>query len=103
MRAVCLLVYWPFVEIPEMKNLQDATAGATIGGGAANTREPFTMLDVEGVAALLNCSTRHVYRLADMRRMPRPVKLGALVRWSRAAVESWISQGCPSCRAGGAR
>ena len=86
-----------------MKNLQDATAGANTGGGAANTREPFAMLDVEGVAALLNCSTRHIYRLADMGRMPRPVKLGALVRWARQSILDWIAQGCPSCRSGGGR
>ena len=86
-----------------MKNLQDATAGADADGGAANTREPFAMLDVEGVAALLNCSTRHIYRLADSGRMPRPLKLGALCRWSRAAVEDWIGRGCPPCRKGGGR
>jgi excisionase family DNA binding protein len=54
------------------------------------------MLDVRAVAALLDCSVRHVYRLADAGRMPRPVKLGALVRWRRAEVESWIADGCPA-------
>ena len=86
-----------------MKNLQDVAVGANTGGGAANTREPFALLNVEGVAALLNCSPRHVYRLADMGRVPRPVKLGALVRWSRASIEDWISRGCPACRNGGGR
>lgn len=56
------------------------------------------MLDVNQVAALLNCSARHVYRLADAGRMPRPVKLGALVRWPRHKIEAWIEDGCPSCR-----
>jgi excisionase family DNA binding protein len=56
------------------------------------------MIDVDAVAGLLACSPRHVYRLADMGRLPKPVKLGALVRWSRAAIEAWISAGCPSCR-----
>jgi len=61
------------------------------------------MLDVQGVAQLLNCSTRHVYRLSDAGRMPAPVKLGSLVRWPRAAIEEWISAGCPPCRQGGRR
>ena len=61
------------------------------------------MLSVDDVGALLACSARHVYRLADMGRMPRPVKLGALVRWSRSAVLDWIAAGCPNCRAGGGR
>ncbi|MBX3435311.1 MAG: helix-turn-helix domain-containing protein [Pirellulales bacterium] len=60
---------------------------------------PAKLLDVRTVAELLDCSTRHVYRLADAGRMPAPVKLGTLVRWPRQAVEDWISAGCPSCRA----
>jgi len=56
------------------------------------------LLDVAAVAEMLGCSQRHVYRLSDAGRMPAPVKLGALVRWNRAAVESWIDQGCPAVR-----
>ena len=56
------------------------------------------LLDVEVVAEMLGCSTRHVYRLADSGQMPRPVKLGSLVRWSAPVLQAWIDQGCPSCR-----
>ncbi len=56
------------------------------------------MLDVGAVAAMLNCSTRHVFRLAESGRMPAPVRLGTLVRWPRTAIETWIADGCPSCR-----
>ena len=73
------------------------------GKEAAGVEGDAGMLDVQAVAALLTCSTRHVYRLADMGRMPRPVKLGASVRWSRAAIESWISSACPSCCKGDAQ
>lgn len=52
------------------------------------------LLDVKQTAALINCSQRHVYRLAGSGRMPAPVKLGQLVRWSRAGLEEWISLGC---------
>lgn len=63
------------------------------------------LLDVEQVASLLRCSTRHVYRLADVGRMPRSIKLGSLVRWRRGEVLDWIAAGCPKVRAvkGGAR
>jgi excisionase family DNA binding protein len=54
-----------------------------------------TLLDVRAVASLLGCSIRHVYRLADAGRMPRPLKLGALNRWSRSTIEKWIASGCP--------
>ena len=56
------------------------------------------LLDVGTVAEMLDCSQRHVYRLSDAGRMPPPVKLGSLVRWSAAAIREWITQGCPSVR-----
>ena len=64
-------------------------------------RTEAALLDVGSVAALLSCSVRHVYRLADAGRMPPPVKLGALVRWPRRAVEQWLDDGCPPVRKGG--
>jgi excisionase family DNA binding protein len=55
------------------------------------------MYDAESLARLLKCSTRTIYRLCDAGRMPRPIKLGALVRWPRALISEWIATGCPSC------
>ncbi len=75
----------------------------TPGGRAvapARAEPDAALLDVQQVGKLLNCSPRTVYRLADAGRMPAPVRLGTLIRWSRAAVEAWISAGCPSCRKG---
>ena len=56
------------------------------------------LIDVGVVAEILDCSTRHVYRLADRGQMPRPIKLGKLVRWSASGIQEWIDQGCPFCR-----
>jgi len=61
-----------------------------------NTTESARLLDVGAVAALLGVSSRHVYRLADGGRMPRPLKLGGARRWDRVAVETWIADGCPA-------
>lgn len=53
------------------------------------------LLSVRDVAALLGgCSTRHVYRLSDSGAMPRPLKLGSLLRWRRTEVMNWIDGGC---------
>jgi excisionase family DNA binding protein len=60
-----------------------------------------TLIDVRGVAAMLGCSTRHVYRLADAGRMPAPVRIGALVRWPRSTLEKWIAEGCRPIRTPG--
>ena len=59
------------------------------------------LLDVDAVAALLGCSPRHVYRLSDSGRMPAPVKLGSLVRWSAAGIRDWVDAGCPTVRRAG--
>ena len=67
------------------------TSAERVGG--PETAQP-ELLSVEDVATLLRCSPRHIYRLADRGHMPRPVKLGALVRWSRRSVLKWVCDGC---------
>jgi excisionase family DNA binding protein len=59
------------------------------------------LLDVKQVAAMLNCSERHVYRMSDSGAMPRLLHLGASVRWNRAEIEQWIADGCKPVRAAG--
>lgn len=61
------------------------------------------LIDVAEVGRLLTCSQAHVRRLADAGRMPRPVKLGTLVRWKRAEIEQWLAAGCPDARRGALR
>ena len=81
----------------------EATSTATverIDGPNAGMGEAPTMLTAQDVARLLRCSVRTVYRLADSGGMPRPVKLGALVRWSRATIHQWVCAGCPLTRKG---
>lgn len=56
------------------------------------------LISIHDVATLLDCSTRHIYRLVDTRRIPQPIKLGAMLCWVRADFEQWIAAGCPDCR-----
>ncbi len=53
------------------------------------------MVDADGVAVMLGCSSRHVRRLADAGHMPAPVKLGSLTRWPVKVINRWIEDGCP--------
>ena len=53
------------------------------------------LIDVTRVANLCSCSVRHIYRLADSGKMPRPIKLGGLVRWDREDIVRWVADGCP--------
>lgn len=61
------------------------------------------LMSVEDVGVELKCSPRNVYRLSDAGKMPRPIKLGRLVRWSRCELMEWIANGCPSPRKTGGR
>lgn len=59
------------------------------------------LLDVDRVAEICGCSARTVYRLCDAGKMPRPIKLGALVRWKATgpgSIQEWIDAGCPAVR-----
>jgi excisionase family DNA binding protein len=58
------------------------------------------VITIDDVAKLLGCSTRHVRRMADSGRIPRPVKFGALLRWIKADIDQWILAGCPNSRKG---
>ncbi len=80
------------VMMAELKNGKAAGMDSNTMGRA--------MLTVHDVARMLNCSARTVYRLTDSGRMPRPVKLRALVRWPREVVEHWVAAGCPDQRKG---
>lgn len=73
-------------------------AGERIAGPEPRPGVNAELLSVRGVAELLGCSARHVYRLADAGKMPAPVRLGSLVRWNRSALLAWIGQGCPTVR-----
>lgn len=75
----------------------------TGGGIAGADRARPDLLDVKQTAGVINASTRTVYRLTDAGKMPRPVKLGALVRWRRDELAAWIAEGCPAVdtKAGG--
>ena len=56
------------------------------------------LLKVEHVAKILGCSTRTVWRLADLGKMPSPVHIGRLVRWQYEVMKKWIASGCPEVR-----
>lgn len=60
-----------------------------------STAADAALLTVDEVAAFLSCSTRHVRRMADSGEMPRPIKLGSLIRWRRNEVDAWLQDGCP--------
>ena len=49
------------------------------------------------LADLLGCSPRHIWTMDSSGRIPRSIRFGKLVRWSRFEIVEWIMAGCP-CR-----
>lgn len=60
-----------------------------------------TMLSVTDLAKRWGCSERHVRRMADAGRCPRPIKFGSLLKFPVAVIEQWESDGCPNIRNAG--
>lgn len=53
------------------------------------------LVDVRAVARRLGVSTRCIWKWTSAARVPRPVRIGRVVRWPLASLEAWISAGCP--------
>jgi excisionase family DNA binding protein len=56
---------------------------------------------VPQVAKLLQCSERHVWRLADADAIPGKLRIGRLVRFARSVIDAWIAAGCKPVRQAG--
>ena len=82
------------VKLPEFLPASPPTPEPT-GNSKPPMADPAQLIGVDKVAELLECSPRHVYRLADSRRLPRPRKVGSLVRWSVGEIRKWVEEGCP--------
>ena len=64
---------------------------------------PSDLVTIQCVAKdwLGGCSIRHTRRLYESRKMPAPIKLGALIRFRRSDIEQWIEGGCKAVRTAG--
>lgn len=82
-------------QVEEMKSVKRSVVREVLRlvNAMRSTSSVFINDDELWLAALLGCSPRHVYRLADRGRMLGPVKLGVLVRWGRSIIDSWLADG----------
>lgn len=56
------------------------------------------LLDADALAQELGVSIRTVRRLDAAGKLPKPVRLGAAVRWRRDEIIRWIQADCPDRR-----
>lgn len=66
----------------------------TMKGSKAAISAP-ALLSADQVAALLQVSTRTVWRLLSSGELIQPVRMRGSTRWRRAELEAWIESGCP--------
>lgn len=52
-------------------------------------------LSAEEVADVLGISRAHVWKLHSIGKLPRPIRLGRVVRWDRKTLEAWLAAGAP--------
>ena len=57
--------------------------------------EDTLLIPADRVAELLGLSKRTLWRLLSAGKLPKPVRLGSVVRWKRDELEAWIGSGCP--------
>jgi len=53
------------------------------------------LLSAMVLGELLGVSRRHIYRLKAAGKLPRPLRVGASVRWRQEHINKWIEWGCP--------
>ena len=53
------------------------------------------LIDMKAAAKLLDLSERTVWGMANSGRMPKPIKIGRLVRWSHEELRAWVNAGGP--------
>jgi predicted DNA-binding transcriptional regulator AlpA len=56
------------------------------------------LVDAKEAARLCRISESMLYKLNAAGRMPKPVRLGSLLRWRRRDLLEWIDAGCPTGR-----
>ncbi len=60
-----------------------------------STNEDVRLIAADQLAAMLDISTRTVWRLLSTGRMVQPIRIGGSVRWRLDEVREWIAKGCP--------
>lgn len=57
---------------------------------------PEQLLRVPDIARKLRCSPRQIHRLVAAGRLPKPLRIGGMLRWPPSVIQHWIDAGCPT-------
>jgi prophage regulatory protein len=59
---------------------------------------PQLAISARELAEMLKVSLRQIWRLNASGKLPKPVRIGGSVRWSRQEIVEWFEAGCLDCR-----
>ena len=60
-----------------------------------NNNEQSIAISAKQLSQLLGVSIRQVWRLSATAKLPKNLRLGGSVKWSRAEIIQWFEAGCP--------
>jgi excisionase family DNA binding protein len=53
------------------------------------------LIDTSAARKLLNVSARTIWTMTQTGKMPKPIRVGRLVRWSYEELQAWVKAGGP--------
>ncbi len=63
---------------------------------ALNTISTTTLIDIKGVAAMLDIGESTANRLDTSGKLPLPIRIGKSKKWRINEVRQWLQEGAPS-------
>lgn len=83
------------ISVAPRENLQESLANAQATDPTVSTpsplADPHRLLDIHGVAKLLNLSKRTIDRLHAAGKLPRPIMFCRRPRWSRQTIVAFVA------------
>lgn len=84
-------------EAPEQKTGKMPSAATQHGTAGREDKADHQelLIGVQEATKMLGISPRKLWQMYNSGEMPKPIRIGRSVRWSREELESWVNAGCP--------
>jgi predicted DNA-binding transcriptional regulator AlpA len=80
---------------PRKMTPQEASQHALLGGQKP-PEDMALLIDSRKAAKLLNVSERKLWEMWNSGKMPKPARIGRVVRWGYEELRAWVAAGCPA-------
>lgn len=73
----------------------DVTATSAPSALTSEAENPSLLIDAEECARLAGMSVSSWHKQRSLGRVPKPIRIGRMVRWLRQEILDWLKDGCP--------